>query len=491
MRTRQFESLARRLLVGTLAALLSPFGLAMFIEPPRDVPVQRLRENLARVARQRPGDLHNRYALARVECIAVVQPDAMLEGAGRRGRGTEDTALHSGHLPPQLGGIPAPDPVVLACSAALEATRTVTLCDEELGRLLGRLGPLGPLDVRWDYGREIRPPVPEAALVRLAAAGPSIVYRGHSYLRRPLASSPALAKAGQWLARLGASFRTAMAIRNAIENFTVASAEPGLLPLCLMGRGWCHEVMGRWREAFADYKRAFDLRAPPDLAAGDRRHVAGVWGGSLGLEAGKRILALRARAAGNWGPVLIERVEETIAVLERNFGEDGSVTPVLVPLEAGANLARLLDDSASVAFDLDGRGARHRWTWITPRAAFLVWAPGRIQSVTSGRQLFGSFTWCVCWRDGYEPLRLLDDDGNGRLEGSELNGLALWRDRNRDGRCQPGEIQSLARHRIRSLRYAARPGPRGKWCPRGVQLENGSWRPTYDWVARRGRSKRK
>ena len=489
MRDRQRESLVRGLLVGTLLTVLSPPGMATFIEPPRDVPVQRLRENLARIARQRPGDLHNRYVLARVECVAVVQPDAMLEGAGRRGTGTEDTASPPGFLPPQLGGIPAPDAVVLACAASREATRTATLCDEELGRLLGQLGPLGPLDVRWEYGREIRPPVPEAALARLAAAGPSIVYRGRSYLLRAMASGPGSAKAGQWLDRLEGSFRKAMAIRTAVENFTVASAEPGLLPLCLMGRGWCHEVMGRWREAFADYRRAFELRAPPELAAGDRRHIAGVWGGSLGLEAGKRILALRSRAPGGWGPVLIERVEETIAVLARNFGPDGSVTPVLVPLEAGARLDRMLDDSASVAFDLDGRGARHRWTWITPKAAFLVWAPGRINSVTSGRQLFGSFTWCVCWRDGYQPLRLLDDDGNGRLEGPELNGLALWRDRNRDARCQPGEVQSLARYRIRAIRYAARPGPRGKWCPQGVQLENGSWRPTYDWVARPGRSK--
>jgi hypothetical protein len=63
--------------------------------------------------------------------------------------------------------------------------------------------------------------------------------------------------------------------------------------------------------------------------------------------------------------------------------------------------------------------------------------------IESGRQLFGSVTWWMFWRDGYQAPAALDDDGNGWLEGNELAGIAIWRDLNGNGVCDPSEIISL------------------------------------------------
>ena len=50
-----------------------------------------------------------------------------------------------------------------------------------------------------------------------------------------------------------------------------------------------------------------------------------------------------------------------------------------------------------------------------------------------GLQLFGSVTWWLFWEDGYAPLAALDDNHDGRLEGAELKGIAIWFDRNGNG----------------------------------------------------------
>ena len=44
------------------------------------------------------------------------------------------------------------------------------------------------------------------------------------------------------------------------------------------------------------------------------------------------------------------------------------------------------------------------------------------------------------WRNGYEALDALDDNGDGVLSGAELQGLALWRDANSNGVSDPGEV---------------------------------------------------
>jgi hypothetical protein len=128
---------------------------------------------------------------------------------------------------------------------------------------------------------------------------------------------------------------------------------------------------------------------------------------------------------------------------------------------------------------------------VNADAGFLVWDPENRQHIASCRQLFGSVTWWMFWRDGYQALAALDDDGNGWLEGKELQGIAIWRDTNGNGICDPGEVISLRDAGI--VRIAVRAtgrtssgnsgGPSGTlFNPLGIQLRDGTSLPTYDWT---------
>jgi hypothetical protein len=161
-----------------------------------------------------------------------------------------------------------------------------------------------------------------------------------------------------------------------------------------------------------------------------------------------------------------------------------AITPIIVPLQPEARLTELVDTNAAVTFDLDGSGLPRKWGWITPKAAWLVYDSDGTGRITSGLQMFGSVTFWIFWRDGYEALSSLDDDGNGVLSGAELRGLALWQDRNRDGVSDPGEVCPLEASGITAISCTAEGNSSGMaWNPRGVTFHDGTSRPTYDWIA--------
>ena len=164
------------------------------------------------------------------------------------------------------------------------------------------------------------------------------------------------------------------------------------------------------------------------------------------------------------------------------------ITPIAVPLRTGLTSQDLMDADAAVLFDADGSGIAKRWTWITPDAAWLVFDRRATGQVTSALQLFGSVTFWLFWHNGYEALSSLDDDGDGRLRGAELEGIALWHDRNADGVSDRGEVQTLAAHGIAAISTAfeldACHPDRIAWSPRGVTFTDGSTRPTFDLILR-------
>jgi hypothetical protein len=161
----------------------------------------------------------------------------------------------------------------------------------------------------------------------------------------------------------------------------------------------------------------------------------------------------------------------------------GPVTPIVFPVHGRATLASLLPAGRSALFDLDGDLVPERWPWPSADAGILVWAPDPAKPVVSGRQMIGGRTWWVAWRDGYEPLAALDGDGNGRLEGSELEGLAVWRDLDGDGRSAPGEVRSARESGIAWIEAAATSTEDGVPANRlGIGMADGTTRPTYDWT---------
>ena len=151
-------------------------------------------------------------------------------------------------------------------------------------------------------------------------------------------------------------------------------------------------------------------------------------------------------------------------------------TPVVVPL-TDEPLHETLGRTEPVSFDLDGDGLLTEWGWLDPAGAWLVWE----QDVTSGEQLFGTFTWGVRWRHGYHPLMALDDDGNLWLEGDELVGLGLWTDTDQDGVWSADEHMALADVGIDGvgLRFVDS-WPLPAMAHQGVRFADGRVRETID-----------
>lgn len=157
------------------------------------------------------------------------------------------------------------------------------------------------------------------------------------------------------------------------------------------------------------------------------------------------------------------------------------VTPLVVPLR-DAPFDALIDRDSDVAFDFAGTGDARAQGWLGPDAAWLVWDPKGRGDVRSGFDLFGETTWAAFFHDGFEALGSLDDNHDGEVAGEELEGVALWRDENGDGKSSPEEVRPVSEYGIAGLAARARETHIGLMqAPGGVRFEDGSTRPLYDW----------
>jgi len=242
-----------------------------------------------------------------------------------------------------------------------------------------------------------------------------------------------------------------------------------------------------WRkQALNAYRQAFRLSFEKEISERRGRLLdeKGLPSGSIAIEAGQAILRLQqGRKLNLEERQELNKVQNVIALIERL---PCWVTPVIFPFPTSHPLSFSdLVSSQSVVFDLNGDGIKERWQWVTPKACFLVWDGERTGQVTSGLQLFGSVTWWMFWRNGYEALAALDDDGNGWLEGKELDGIFVWHDRNSNGVSERGEVLPLSHFGIVriSVKATSRIGEI-LFNPKGIQLLDGTFLPTYDWVSK-------
>ena len=243
-----------------------------------------------------------------------------------------------------------------------------------------------------------------------------------------------------------------------------------------LGLAWLTEQAGRKDDAVKQY----------------RTIAAEAWEKEKGLTAvGFGGQTLTGEVASYLVPLLdAEKDKHEIETLKDHVATLGKlpypVTPIAVPLADGLTAADLEAPDARVTFDVDGSGLGREWSWITPKAAWLVSDPRRDGKINSGRQLFGNVTFWMFWNNGYAPLAALDDNRDGILTGNELAGLALWRDANGNGVAEPAEVQPLSVYGIVALSY--------KWqtlndqaeqiafSPNGVVFQDGKTRPTFDLV---------
>lgn len=173
------------------------------------------------------------------------------------------------------------------------------------------------------------------------------------------------------------------------------------------------------------------------------------------------------------------KLAESISGINRNR----LITPIIFSLESVKQIDELLDPECVVQFDLRGFGPKQSWTWVKPDTGFLVWDPERSGVIDSGQQMFGSYTWQIFWRDGYEAMSVLDADGNGILEEAELDRLSVWFDRDGNGVSSPGEVVPVKSIGIAGLRtQATSKGANHVSNPNGLILQSGQELPTWDWL---------
>ena len=165
-------------------------------------------------------------------------------------------------------------------------------------------------------------------------------------------------------------------------------------------------------------------------------------------------------------------------------GRPRAITPVVVPLTDDVDVAHLVDPLARVRFDADGSLPRE-WTWITPKAGWLVYDGADRGTIASALQLFGNVTFWLFWSNGYEPMRALDDNGDGELSGDELQHISIWHDGNADGIADRAEVKPVSSYGIVALSHQHVIGDGRRVtasAPRGVRFSDGRTRPTYDVI---------
>lgn len=132
-----------------------------------------------------------------------------------------------------------------------------------------------------------------------------------------------------------------------------------------------------------------------------------------------------------------------------------TITPLLLDLDGDGAIDasngqwkphKTLDRERLAFFDFHGDKFPVLMEWPGPNDGILC-EPNADGSI-DGTNLFGTSTG---FANGYEALRVKDADGDGKISGDELVGLAVWTDHNSDARPQNGEVQSLSEHNITEL----------------------------------------
>ncbi len=254
--------------------------------------------------------------------------------------------------------------------------------------------------------------------------------------------------------------------------------------LYTLGLASLHEDHKEFEAAAKEYLAAFDATIGTDEKS---THMPLMGLGMLvSYEAGRSYVRLiKERGPKPEEAANLARVDAAVAKLQKL--PVGAITPVIFSLNANASrIDDLLAPGVEANVDLDGTGRAQRYPWLKPDTAILVWDPERSGRITSGRQLFGTVSWWIFWENGYRALDALDDNRDGRLSGAELDGLALWFDRNQNGRSDPGEVTPIERTEIESIlvTYDDRDGE-SLVSRSGLKLKDGRTLPTWDWIVNR------
>ena len=231
-------------------------------------------------------------------------------------------------------------------------------------------------------------------------------------------------------------------------------------------------------ESLTAFRRAYAFSQAEDLK---RTHI--LMGGVtvISQEAGQSILdSFKGRSLTKAESAEKTQIEAHLAKMNKI---PRAITPLIFPIDGPRSPASLTETQTRVTFDLMGDQSRRVWPWVTPQTGILVWDPKHTGRIASGRQLFGSVTWWIFWKDGFDPLAALDDNHDGWLSGAELDGIAVWQDKNGNGISDPGEVVSASQFGIKRIAVHAGGLREGILCQsQGIVMRDDSTRPLYDWT---------
>lgn len=461
----------RRIAAAALGVLLvGNAARAEFMQAPTDVPLERLRENVEAYLAKNPDDPQACYVMGRLYSIAYARESDRFDDVylGQEGE-LPSPANHSFET-----FLPAPREAWREQTRRqLESLERAELSPEDAARIEELLAALDADDFSVRSG----------AQDALIAMGPPAVAPLRKALEREGLSPEQRGRIEAVVRQIESSLLGARSLDQAIRWYRKALEKSDSHHLSRLGLAWALEEAGRMDEAVAEYRKAHLGSVEGELAQESFSHMAGGWHESIAYETGLELLQHLPP-----GDPDRPRVEENVKRLKAKIDQAGQwITPIVVPLREARVLSDLVDPDRVVRFDLAGNGAARSIEWLHPAAGLLVWDPAGTGRIESGRQLFGSVTWAVFWRHGYEPLALLDDDGDGWLAEDELEGLAIWQDADGDAVSDAGEVRSLGDRGIAALACRAASEAGTTWATEGVRFADGTIRPTWDWIPRAAR----
>lgn len=479
-------SMRKSIFAAALLLALSASVPAMFMNMSVQVPVDRVTKNVEAWIKEKPADAQGYYVLGRIHAMAYAYgPELSLWGSqpagGRRGgragagappAGGENADPFNGQLPgfapydsiqvqrrDGAKGLTADDAKHLEASIAnyskaIELDPKSALYELGLGWILQETSK-----------HSARLPEKFSAEVNVTDAEKA----GYDALIKKLGDADARA-------REDASKALVLAMPKPYAQVkAVKSADPEVAARAAALVKAHFSV-----QALEHYRKAYQMNVEKDLAG-----RAGIAADSqIAAEAGEHIVEILKEL-----PEVAKENEakEVAANVQKIRSKMGPITPVIFAMPGEARpeegLGGLIDSARRVKFDLAADGSGREWPWLKPETALLVWDPAGTGKITDGRQLFGSRTWFVWFRDGYEALSTLDDNRDGKLTSAELQGIGVWQDKNTNGISDPGEVLTTQQAGIAAISTRAASGADGVLTSSGgIRFTDGRSVPSFDWV---------
>lgn len=434
-----------------LSVMLGVSAHGMF-EIPESVPVERLLELAERAAVKSPSNAEAHYAVARTHYLAFVSGAKRLDA----------------YLPYKNSG-----------SLDVESLRSLT----------------GVTD--WAIDKEAERRVLEEMKIKSTPWSPASLFKRYMARWKEIAKE---LRASEWQFNTLPEAESAAHIREAVVHFQTAMTLAPKRSMIVLGYASFLEQAALWkrhhpkavvpetvRKADAsavldEYRRAWAMELADDLKNKKSRGAFSPMD-MVSYEAGYAFVRLtgETKDISNKEKKTLSAVRHSLITLKRETG--GAMTPIIFTTHPVISLTDLLAVEHVVDFPLRGWGPDGHWPWVKADTAILVWNPSRSGHITGGAQLFGSYTWELFWKTGYEPLAVLDADDNGELRGAELDGLAAWFDRNGNGVSDPGEVQPLSDLGVAALAaHAANAEGRHPMNAAGITFTDGRVLPTWDWI---------